>query len=71
MFDPWRLKLVKILQKPWRIEYYAPHVIVLRPAPYGMVQKLIVLEELELEMIVVDTGNLAVTMVSIVFMLLC
>ena len=46
-------------------------MIVLRPAPYGMVQKLIVLEELELEMIVVDTGNLAVTMVSIVFMLLC
>ena len=71
MFDPWLLKLVKISQKLWRIKDYTSDAIVLKLASYDTVQKLITLEESESETIAVDTGNLAVTVVSLIFMRLC
>ena len=75
MFDPWMLSLAKIVQQLWRIEDYVSDAIVLRLASDKSVRQLVQLENLERTefetlnpLVVVDTGNLAVTVVSLVFM---
>ena len=75
MFDPCLLILSKIVQHIWRIEDYASDAISLHVDSSKSVQQLVQLENPETTQVdtvnpavAVDTGNLSVTVVSLVFM---
>ena len=58
MFDPWLLRIAKIVQQLCRIEYYASDAIVLHLASAKSVRQLVQLENPETTQ--VDTVNPAV-----------
>ena len=74
VFDPWLLRLANIVQQLWRIEDYESEAIFLHLASAKSVRQLVQLENPETTQVdtvnpavAFDTGNLAVTVVSLVF----